>query len=120
MLSDLFVRKISDFIRTNGLLSLSEKHLVALSGGADSVVLALVMQQLGYHVEAVHCNFRLRGDESDRDERFCVKLIQRLLQKCEKLVLKWLRGSLGIHISDGLLRISVRHQSVWLIIKMIR
>lgn len=73
MLSDLFVRKISDFIRTNGLLSLSEKHLVALSGGADSVVLALVMQQLGYHVEAVHCNFRLRGDESDRDERFCVK-----------------------------------------------
>lgn len=44
--------------------------LCALSGGADSVALALVLQELGYEVEAMHCNFQLRGEESERDEQF--------------------------------------------------
>lgn len=46
-------------------------YLVALSGGADSVCLLTCLHALGYTVEAVHCNFQLRGAESDRDERFC-------------------------------------------------
>lgn len=53
-------------------------YLVALSGGADSVALLRVLLALGYRVEAVHCNFRLRGEESDRDEVFCVELCQQL------------------------------------------
>lgn len=48
--------------------------LVALSGGADSVALLLHMTDEGSRVEAVHCNFHLRGDESDRDEDFCRQL----------------------------------------------
>lgn len=48
--------------------------LVALSGGADSVALLRAMMMLGYRVEAVHCNFHLRGEESDRDEMFCKNL----------------------------------------------
>lgn len=44
--------------------------LVALSGGADSVALLDVLQQAGYHCIAAHCNFHLRGAESDRDEAF--------------------------------------------------
>ena len=52
-------------------------YLVALSGGADSVCLLLVLQKLGYQIEAVHCNFHLRGDESQRDEDFVVSLCQR-------------------------------------------
>ena len=44
--------------------------LVALSGGADSVALLCVLLDLGYDCVAVHCNFHLRGDESNRDERF--------------------------------------------------
>jgi tRNA(Ile)-lysidine synthase len=44
--------------------------LVALSGGCDSVALAYVLYKLGYVVEAAHCNFQLRGEESDRDELF--------------------------------------------------
>lgn len=47
------------------------KYLVALSGGADSVALSLALRELGYDIEAAHCNFHLRGDESDRDELFC-------------------------------------------------
>ena len=44
--------------------------LCALSGGADSVALLLALLELGYAVEAMHCNFHLRGEESDRDEMF--------------------------------------------------
>ena len=48
--------------------------LVALSGGADSVCLLLALQQLGFGVVALHCNFELRGTESDADEAFCRRL----------------------------------------------
>ena len=51
--------------------------LVALSGGADSVCLLLAMKRLGYRVETIHCNFHLRGAESDRDEEFCKQLCER-------------------------------------------
>ena len=55
-----------------------KKYLVALSGGADSVCLLLKMIEEGRSVEVVHCNFHLRGDESDRDEAFVVSLCERL------------------------------------------
>ena len=51
--------------------------LVALSGGADSVCLLVAMKRLGYTIEAIHCNFHLRGAESDRDEEFCKQLCER-------------------------------------------
>lgn len=70
-------KEVSRFIAAHNLLSTSDLHLVALSGGADSVCLLLVLAQLGYRVEAAHCNFRLRGDESQRDEQFCVDLCHR-------------------------------------------
>lgn len=59
-------------IPANGL------YLVALSGGADSVALLLSLKALGYQVEACHCNFHLRGEESDRDEQFCQELCLQL------------------------------------------
>lgn len=55
-----------------------KKYLVALSGGADSVCLLLKMLDEGRRVEAVHCNFHLRGEESDRDEAFVAALCERL------------------------------------------
>lgn len=47
-----------------------QRILVALSGGADSMALLNAFLTLGYTCEAAHCNFHLRGDESDEDERF--------------------------------------------------
>lgn len=51
-------------------LSPDKLYLVALSGGADSVALTLMMKERGLNVYALHCNFHLRGKESDRDENF--------------------------------------------------
>ena len=51
--------------------------IVALSGGADSVCLLLKTLEKGDVVEALHCNFHLRGAESDRDEAFCRNLCEK-------------------------------------------
>ena len=76
--SSLFLRKIEQFIEQKELMNNSQLYLVALSGGADSVALLLALKKLGYNIEAAHCNFHLRGEESDRDEDFCKKLCHKL------------------------------------------
>ena len=73
-----FEQKICKFILRHHLMKKDGKYLVALSGGADSVSLLLILHDMGYEVEACHCNFHLRGKESDRDEQFCIALCQRL------------------------------------------
>ena len=72
------LNKIADFIAKHQLLSRSGLHLIALSGGADSVALLRILRDLGYHIEAAHCNFHLRGAESDRDEQFVKQLCDSL------------------------------------------
>ena len=72
-----FLDTVAVFIAGNGLLQKGALYLVGLSGGADSVALLLVMRRLGYRVEGVHCNFHLRGRESDRDEVFCRDLCRK-------------------------------------------
>ena len=72
-----FLYTIAQFIERYELLKHDELNLVALSGGADSVCLLLCLKELGYRIEAVHCNFHLRGDESDRDEKFVIELCKK-------------------------------------------
>ncbi|MBQ8360397.1 MAG: tRNA lysidine(34) synthetase TilS [Bacteroidaceae bacterium] len=55
-----------------------DKILTALSGGADSVALLRMIIRLGYTTVAAHCNFHLRGDESERDEAFVRNLCNQL------------------------------------------
>ncbi len=70
------IDQVKKFIRKKKLLTKRGKYLVALSGGADSVALLCILQELGYKLEACHCNFQLRGEESNRDEEFCVNLCE--------------------------------------------
>lgn len=72
-----FTDIIENYISRYELLSHNGFYLVALSGGPDSVALLLTLRNLGYHIDAVHCNFHLRGAESDRDENFCVELCKK-------------------------------------------
>ncbi|MDR1809526.1 MAG: tRNA lysidine(34) synthetase TilS [Prevotella sp.] len=65
-----FLSKIQAYIVNNRLLELGEKIIAGLSGGADSVAMLHILRSLGYTCVAAHCNFHLRGEESDRDELF--------------------------------------------------
>ena len=62
--------RVRAYIEKQHLLSPSDLVLVGLSGGADSVALLALLVQLGYRCIALHCNFHLRGEESNRDELF--------------------------------------------------
>ena len=76
-------RRVQEFIGNGQLLTDDAKVLVALSGGADSVALLRVLLSLGYTCRAVHCNFHLRGEESNRDEQFVTALCHTLGVECE-------------------------------------
>jgi|TARA_B110000093_G_scaffold56504_1_gene60867 tRNA(Ile)-lysidine synthase len=51
-----------------------KKILIACSGGLDSVVLSRLFKELNYNISLAHCNFSLRGKESDEDEKFVISL----------------------------------------------
>ncbi|MGV8879018.1 MAG: tRNA lysidine(34) synthetase TilS [Sphingobacteriaceae bacterium] len=71
-------KEFFDFIDENRLFNVDKKLLAAVSGGKDSVLLARLLKKAGYHFSIAHCNFRLRGSESDRDEDFTANLARQL------------------------------------------
>lgn len=73
-----FENKIANYIAGECGLTHSRPVLVTVSGGADSVALLLVLHSLGYSVIAAHCNFHLRGEESNRDEQWVRQLTSHL------------------------------------------
>lgn len=81
----MLMKKVKEFIEKEDLFSKQDKILVALSGGADSVALTRILITLGYHCEAAHCNFELRGEESDRDEDFVRNFCRSLNIKCHSI-----------------------------------
>ncbi|WP_333864822.1 tRNA lysidine(34) synthetase TilS [Chitinophaga sp.] len=66
------------YIDRESLLPAGAAMLVAVSGGADSVALAHLLHTSGINIEIAHCNFRLRGEESSRDEAFVQKFAAQL------------------------------------------
>lgn len=64
--------RLRKYITTNSLFYPEDKVLVGVSGGVDSMVLLHALISAGYNVSIAHCNFQLRGDESNKDEEFVV------------------------------------------------
>ncbi len=62
--------RVQHFIIKEKLFAKDSKIVVGLSGGMDSMVLMDILLNLGYHCIAAHCNFHLRGEESNRDTYF--------------------------------------------------
>ena len=62
--------QFSSFIEKEELFHPSDKLILAVSGGVDSVVLADMCKKAFYNFSIAHCNFQLRGKESERDEMF--------------------------------------------------
>ncbi|MBL7730551.1 MAG: tRNA lysidine(34) synthetase TilS [Chitinophagaceae bacterium] len=71
-------QRFAEYIRANHLFTVNDKLLLAVSGGADSVVLAWLCKSAGFDFIILHCNFQLRGAESDRDEQFVRRLADQL------------------------------------------
>ncbi len=63
------LKDFQEYIKEHHLLSAGARVLVALSGGLDSMVLVYLLKQSGFQVEIAHCNFGLRGAESDADQK---------------------------------------------------
>lgn len=77
-LCGMIERRVRLYIDSEHLFAMNARILVALSGGGDSVALLRILHALGYKCEAAHCNFHLRGEESDRDEVFVKRLCERM------------------------------------------
>ena len=54
----------------NNIFKLSDRILVAVSGGIDSMVMAELFMRADINIAVAHCNFKLRDRESDEDENF--------------------------------------------------
>lgn len=57
--------------------ALQKRYLLAVSGGADSTVMATLFHEAGLSFAIAHCNFHLRGDDSNRDMRFVQEMASR-------------------------------------------
>lgn len=66
------VEQFLKFIHEENLFHSSQRILLAVSGGADSMLMLHLFVDAGFPVAVAHCNFGLRGPESDGDEQFVV------------------------------------------------
>jgi tRNA(Ile)-lysidine synthase len=72
------VNNLKKYIVENNLFEFSDKVLLAVSGGIDSVCMAYLFNECGINASIAHCNFNLRADESDADEAFVKNLAEKL------------------------------------------
>ncbi|MBL7931947.1 MAG: tRNA lysidine(34) synthetase TilS [Bacteroidia bacterium] len=77
------LNEFQSHIHKSGLFKKEDKLLLAVSGGLDSTVLCHLLKLGGYQVVLAHCNFKLRGKDSEADEKFCKAIGKKLSFKTE-------------------------------------
>ena len=70
----MLLQEFNDFLLSKDLLKQDQNVVVAVSGGLDSIVLCRLFKESKIDFAIAHCNFKLRGKESDGDEEFVKKL----------------------------------------------
>lgn len=70
--------ELRNHIQTNLSFLSDKKLLIAISGGIDSLVLTHLLNKLKFSISLAHCNFSLRGKESNKDEEFVILLGDKL------------------------------------------
>ncbi|WP_462248121.1 tRNA lysidine(34) synthetase TilS [Ekhidna sp.] len=93
-------KQFHDFIKTNDLVNKGEKILLAVSGGLDSMVMAELFRLSEIPFAIAHCNYGLRGDESDGDEAFVMSWAEKHHVNC---FLK------AIDLGDGSIQLAARN-----------
>jgi tRNA(Ile)-lysidine synthase len=78
MQSEALLKTFEKYVERHELFSHEDKILLAVSGGVDSMVMLSIFVRLGYNIGVAHCNFGLRGEESDGDTEM-------VLSECAKL-----------------------------------
>ncbi len=78
MNTEVLLKSFEKYVERHELFSHDDKILLAVSGGVDSMVMLSVFVRLHYNIGVAHCNFHLRGEESDGDTEM-------VLNECERL-----------------------------------
>ncbi len=72
------IERFQHIIEKHNLVQKEQKVLLAVSGGLDSVVMTHLFAEADFQFEIAHCNFSLRGSDSDNDQEFVVQLARSL------------------------------------------
>jgi tRNA(Ile)-lysidine synthase len=75
-------QKFLQYINHQHLFNKEHRLLLAVSGGIDSMVMLHLLHKHAFHITVAHCNFNLRGDESDGDASFVEEICSKLKTPC--------------------------------------
>ena len=78
----MLLQQFQEFVSQKKLINPSDKLLLAVSGGVDSMFLLHLCLKAGYDFSVAHVNFKLRGADADADEALVISTCKAHQIKC--------------------------------------